>query len=206
MEGKNMKRCLILVGGISDHAYGLDQLCEYKTFYQKMVKKYGRQHIYEIDYQKIMDKYAFAFKSLMDPVRLVMMPKGWRAEKFVEKELQRYASMYDEVDVISHSLGSWILPKCKVILNNLYLIASPLGWFTPTARKFVQLNVWNPKVRPKNLYYIYSTKDPISSHPPKLDGKWSMKSDHLEIIDTGTSHDLRKYLTALNSRYPKIFI
>lgn len=200
-----MKRCCVLITGVSDHAYGLEQLCSYKTFYKKMVEKYGREHIYEIDYQKIMDKYAFAFKSLMDPVRLVMMPKGWRAEKFVEDELQRYTSLYDEVDVISHSLGSWIVLKANVKINNLYLIASPVGWFTPAARGFVQLNVWSPKIRPENLYWIYSKNDPISSHPPEMKGRWLMKSKHHELIDTGTVHDLRKYLVKLNSKYPWIF-
>jgi hypothetical protein len=200
-----MKRCLIIVGGISDHAYGIEQLCKQKVIWKRLINKYGRDHIYEIDYQKIMDKYAFAFKSLLDPVRLTLMPKGWRAEKFVEKELQRYASLYDEVDVISHSLGSWILPKCNVRLNNLYLIASPLGWFTPLARGFVKLNVWSPKVKPNKLFWICSKNDPISNHPPELKGKWTMGANYVEYIDSGTTHDLGKYMVALNSRYPHIF-
>lgn len=200
-----MKKCLVFLTGISDAAYGIEQVSKKKLLWNKLVNKYGRQHIYEIDYQKILDKHAFAFKSLMDPVRLVMLPKGWRAEKYVQDELQRLNKIYDEVDVISHSLGSWIVLKCKAFIHNLYLVASPIGWIAPLARTFVQLNVGRPKVVVDNLFYIYSESDPVSMNPPTIEGKWRLKADKLQVIDTGTSHDLQKYLIALNSRYPEMF-
>lgn len=200
-----MKRCLVFITGISDNAYGIEQACQEKVFWRKMVAKYGRDHIHEINYQTILDKYAFAFKSLLDPVRLVMMPKGWRAEKFVQLELIRFNTLYDEVDVISHSLGSWIVLKCRAFIHNLYLIASPIGWIAPIARSFVQLNVGTPKVIVDNLFYIYSESDPVSENPPIIEGKWRLKANKLEVINTETVHDLRKYLVYLNSKRPDIF-
>jgi len=200
-----MKKGLVFITGISDRPYGIEQICQQKEFWRKIVNKYGREHIHEINYQDIMDKYAFAFKSLLDPVRLVMMPKGWRAERFVAQELIRLSSIYEELDVITHSLGSWIVLKANVKVHNLYLIASPIGWTLPAGRTFVQLNIGNPRIVADNLFYIYSDSDFISKYPPVIEGKWTLKADNVRVINTKTVHDLRKYIIALNSRYPEIF-
>ncbi len=200
-----MKRCLVLISGISSHAYGLEQICTQKHFYRKIVEKYGRNHIYEIDYQKIMDRHALLMKSILDPLRLMFSPDGWAAERHVNDELQKFNERYDEVDVLTHSQGSWMVLKANAHIHNAYIIASPIGWFAPIARTMVRMNVGTPKLIVDNLFYIYSTKDLVSKQPPEIKGKWSFHAKNIQVIDTKTIHDLRKYLIALSSRHPQIF-
>lgn len=200
-----MESCLVLIGGVSDHAYLLDQLTQCKHLWRKLVGKYGRQHIYNLEYQHIMDRHAIMMKSILDPVRLALTPNGWAAERYVEDYLKDLSYKYDKIDVITHSQGSWMIMKTDVKLNTLWNIANPIGWFAPIARMMVQMNIWSPKVEVNNLFYLYSTEDFVSKRPPKIKGKWTCKADYVEVIDTKTSHDARKYLVKLNSHYPWIF-
>lgn len=200
-----MKRCLVFISGIAEKAYGKDTLVKCKEFKQKINKIYGQEHIKEIHYQPIMDKFAFLGKSLLDPVRLLFSPTGWAAEKFVQKELQKLTSQYDEVDVITHSQGSWMVMKSNVKIRRCYNIANPIGWFAPLARWLVQLNIGKPKLVVDELFYIYSTSDLVSKRPPKIEKKWTCRAEKVTVINTETVHDLDKYFIALNSRYPYIF-
>lgn len=197
-----MRRCLVLLGGISDHAYMKQQISQVTTVHKQLINKYGATHIHEVNYQPIMDKHAVIAKSLLDPARLVINPDGWKAQAYVEGELKRLCSIYDEVDVISHSLGSWMILKCNVKINNLFLIASPIGFSTFIARNIVQMNVGTPKIRVQNLLVGYSKNDLISCFPPEISkkNKWGLGADYIEVRETGTSHGIDKYLVYLNGK------
>lgn len=195
-----MQKCLVLLGGISDHAYMKQQLTQVPTVYKQLMNKYGATHIHEINYQPIMDKHAILAKSLLDPARLVINPDGWKAQSYVECEMKRLCSIYDQVDVISHSLGSWMILKCDVKINSLHLIASPIGFSTFIARNIVQMNVGTPKIKCKNLYYSYSSNDLVSCFPPAIQGKWKLGSTYCEVRNTGTPHDFTRYLIYLNGK------
>lgn len=195
-----MKRGLVLLGGISDHEYMREQVASVKSVHKNLIDKYGACHIHAIDYQPIMDKNAIICKSLLDPARLILEPNGWRAQAYVEGELKRLCKIYDQVDVISHSQGSWMILKCDVKVHNLYLIASPIGFCTFIGRNIVQMNVGNPKIKVDNLYYSYSKEDPVSQFPPEIKGKWALGAKHIEVINSGTTHDLTKYLVYLNGK------
>jgi len=196
------KRCLVLIGGVSEYAYLLEQIIKCKALWNYFVGKYERDHIYNLNYQPIMDKHALVMKSIFDPIRLILTPNGWAAERYVNETLQKLSQEYEEVDVISHSQGSWMVMKADVKLNNLWNFANPIGWFSPLARTAVRINIGKPKVEVKNLYYIYSSKDLISKRPPEIKGKWTCKADYIEVIDTYTSHDMRDYISKINYKYP----
>ena len=198
-----MMRGLVLLGGISDHEYMREQVASVKSVHKNLIDKYGACHIHTIDYQPLMDKHAILFKSLLDPARLVLNPNGWRAQAYVEGELKRLCKIYDQVDVISHSLGNWLVSKCNVKLNNLYMIANPIGFCTLIGRNIVRLDIGTPKVTCNSLFYAYSKQDLVSCKPPEItkSNRWGLKSNYLEVIETGTHHDVTKYLTYINGKF-----
>lgn len=200
-----MKKCLALIGGVSDHDYMLDNLVQCKSLWRKLLAKYGREHIYNVRYQDIMDKHALLMKSVLDPVRLMLTPNGWAAERHVDSFLKDLEGKYDEVDVITHSQGSWMVLKADVKLNKLWNIANPIGWFAPLARTMVRLNIGKPKVKVKELFYIYSSEDFVSKKPPRIKGKWTLDATKIHTIDAKTIHDAKKYFIKIDSFYPQVF-
>jgi predicted alpha/beta hydrolase family esterase len=190
------KECLVLVSGIAGQAYSLKELKKNEVIYSKLVKRYGEDNIIEIDYQPIMDRHAILGDTILDPIRLLINPDGWAAERFVEVSLQNICKEYPTVNVITHSLGSWIILKCNAKINNLTLIASPIGFAGILGRHTVRLNIGKPKLKVFRLNYIWSSNDPVSCFPPKFDinGKWGLDATYMINVNTRTGHSLGEYL------------
>lgn len=202
------QRCLVLLSGVSEEAYLKANLEANKPLYEQMVKLYGEDNIFNIDYQPILDRHALFFKSILDPIRYALTPNGWIAEEFIEEFLNDLELHYREIDVISHSMGSWLIYKCDAKINKLINLANPIGFFTFFARTAVRMNLHIPRINTEELFYIYSKKDLICKNKPrKIEGtKWDAKASKVEVIETGTGHDAREYLDYLFNNRKDIFI
>lgn len=194
-------RTLVLVGGISDHSYMKDQIKESNL--SKEIECYY-PNIIEIDYQHILDKYAVCFKSLGDPLRLMLTPFGREAQTYVEKSLQMIQHKYTHIDLMSHSQGSWMTMKCNVEVKNYFCIANPIGFSGIIGRTAVHLNIGKPKIRAKRFYNIFSSKDLVSCFQPR-DQKWDVGKAVSKYIDTETGHGLKDYCDVLDKDYLTIF-
>jgi len=184
-----MTNCLVLITGIGEAAYGFKSLRE-SVMWKHIEARYS--DVVEIRYQPIMDKYAVVGKSLLDPLRLMFTPQGWEAEEHIRKRLHQIRGTYNEVDVLTHSLASWMIYKMDVRFENMYVVASPIGWCTAVSRWAVRVNIGTPKVSCKKLIYLYSKKDPVSMFPTRI-GKY-LVGDKNHTFETGTSHNLDEYL------------
>lgn len=190
-------RALVLISGISDKAYSLSEIMKHDDVAKTLTYKYGIDNIIEIDYQPIMDQAAILGDTLLDPLRLLMNPNGWRAENYVRETLNNICTQYETVDVMTHSLGSWIILKCNAKINKLILIASPIGFAGIIGRESVRLNIWKPKLEAFRMYTLYSKNDPVSCFPPvnRETSKWRCGSDLYHEYDTKTGHGLDQYLS-----------
>jgi hypothetical protein len=190
---------LVLISGIAGEAYGTTELKKHKEVYKALCYKYGEENIIDIDYQPILDRHAFLGDTLLDPLRLLLNPNGWAAERYVAETLAQITTQYDKVDVMTHSLGSWIVLKCKAKINKLILIASPIGFSGILGRHTVRANIWSPKIETLKLHFVYSTNDPVSCFPPQHieDSKWGCKCGIFKQVNSGTGHGLGDYLEYL---------
>lgn len=202
------QRCLVLISGVSEEAYLERDLKSNKELYNQMIKLYGDGNIFNIDYQPILDRHALIGKSILDPLRYALTPNGWIAEDFIEEFLNDLQLHYREIDVISHSMGSWLIYKCDANINKLINLANPIGFFTFFARTAVRMNLHTPRINAKELFYIYSEKDLICKNKPrKIEGtKWAANASHVEVIETGTGHNAKDYLDFLFKKRKDIFI
>lgn len=193
------KRCLVLISGIAGEAYSLEEIKKNVEVYRLLCYKYGEKNLIEIDYQPIMDRHAILGDTLLDPFRLLLNPNGWAAERYVIESLRQITKDYTKVDVMSHSLGSWIVLKANVTINKLILIASPIGFSGILGRHTVRTNIWKPKIEVLRLYYVYSTNDLVSCFPPKNieNSKWGCKCGIFKQINCHTGHGLGQYLDYL---------
>ncbi len=190
------RKCLVLISGIAGDAYGKKELEKHEDIYKSLVYKYGEENIIDIDYQPIMDRGAILGNTLLDPLRLLLNPNGWAAQKFVNDRLKEITATYEIVDVMTHSLGSWMVLKAKVNIHKLILIASPIGFAGVLGRHTVRANIWSPSIVVNKLYYVYSTNDPVSCFPPlNIHGsKWGCKSDQVYLLNSHTGHGLGDYI------------
>ncbi len=184
-------RALVLITGIAEKDYGMSTVRKHK-YYKTLRVIYDE--IVEIPYQLILDKHALAFKTTLDPARMVLTRKGRKVVEYVENRLHRLHRLGFDIDIMSHSLGSWITLKCNVKVKNLILLAPPPGWATPFLRLVVKMNVGTPRIRAATMLWLYSKKDPVSKCPPKESKKYNVGRDNY-WIETGTSHNMKRYLS-----------
>ena len=182
-----MEKVLVVVTGISAKGYGLHDLT-LTGIYEHLKKKYTK--IIEIDYQPILDKHAMCFKSLLDPVRYVTSSKSRKVRKYVEETINKLSEDYD-IDLLTHSLGGWILEECKVKVNTWFNLASAVGWFLPIGRSIINVRISNPNIEFNKRYWVYSEKDLVSCSPPINHSRFSRSTEFIKI---NSPHDLSKYL------------
>lgn len=197
-----MGRTLILVGGISDHAY-MKEAIQKTNLWGNLCELYT--DIIEIDYQKVMDRHALLFKSLLDPVRLLMSPDGWAAERYMNKVLTEVISHKVKVDLMSHSQGSWMTMKMPIKVENYFCVANPIGFKGFIGRKTVQMNISVPKIISKRHYMVYSNNDLISCDIPFNKKLWGT-GKIVEYLETGTKHDMVEYADWLNRKALYLFL
>ncbi len=157
---------LVLISGISKHDYGMEEFNK-SCLYDKLKDRYSS--VIEIRYQHIMDKDAHWFKTFGDPFRLLWSDNGHKAQEHVNRELKRIAESNVTVDVLTHSLGSWMVMKVPTRVNKLINIANPLSWIGLFGGWLVRKDIGEVKLGANMTYYINSYTDAVSCWHPRKD-------------------------------------
>lgn len=157
---------LVLISGISKEDYGLEEFNK-SCLCDKLRTRYDQ--IVEIRYQHIMDRDTHWFKTFGDPFRLLWSDNGHLAQKHVNEELKNITAAYEVVDVLTHSLGSWMVMKVPTRINKLINIANPLSWVGLLGGWIVRKDIGEVKLSANWTYYINSYTDMVSCWKPRKD-------------------------------------
>ena len=201
----NSKKTLFLIGGITQHNYILKEYQDVIDF-----KNLQYDEIVEIDYEEFLDKryekipfYSY-FKTLdkHGDWWQFSLNKNLRNKirEYIENEIIPYTIFDNQVDVYSHSLGTWIILGCRLKLNKLVLVASPLGSKSRIVRFTVNNELKNNiNIEANKIEYMYNNEDFVSSKFPKDFVKEKLRTiskDNIFYANISKGHNFKKYIEA----------
>jgi len=200
-----VKKALILISGIAEHAYGHEQFLasiEGEDFAK------GFDLVENYDYQPALDAWTLPGKVsrvYMDPVRLRLnLHKSQKVRKGLEDKVKSLKNGGYEVTLVCHSLGCWVAAMSKVEVENVYFFGSPIGWATPVLRSIVRNQIdklfFPIPLHVANLFVnYYSINDIVGNIPTafKRNGepsKWAFGADRVYEFETYTPHHWPNYM------------
>ena len=201
------KHALILIGGITQHPYIYKQLHESNFNSEKY-----RGNIFEFTYDYYLDKryewipfydklkrldkhgdwwQFFWFKSARDNIRngLQLLIRDLRSQGYI-------------IDVIAHSLGTWIALGSAITIDTLMLFGCPAGGSSKLMRWGVNRELREQRekgqyVISNHIDYVYAGKDFVSNRKP--DRKIFNNCQYRLLYNHELDHNLIKYLNFYQS-------
>lgn len=196
-------KALVLIQGISDVRY-LDKAILDSNFDTSSYNK-----VIQVPTEAIFDS------SVVNKIPLLGPKYGdiWQyfTQKAQRKKVNREARLmikklrvdYDEVDVLSHSLGTIIALTCRAKINTLFCFGSPISFKLLGVGKYVQNHVkkyqqnkeGTEKTKVMNkLYYIWDTSDFVCKYYNKTIQKLLRRHNPIDFESKGSKHRILKYI------------
>jgi hypothetical protein len=204
MPDFNIKKpVLLLLDGICKESYVESDLIN-SELYKKIKDKY--KHIKRLETNEILDwglvggdfvlKYTDVVRFLASPIRRI------KVTDLIEKNVRFYNSLGFPVHLYAHSLGTLKALDSNIEVDKLILAGCPIEFVSNIGTKLVQTLVnpipfKGPKIKCKELFYLWSVKDLVSCRFPKKLDKFVQCEKNL-IIQTNQSHDNINYLNTIN--------